>query len=253
MIRTVTIFSPKTIRWTALGLIVAYAAIFIILSVLILYAFVQIAAQGGGFVPRFETIQRKRLIATLAPFLSLSVIFVIAFVLYRKAKYTLSILICPLLLVVTIVAGQTYNYYNPDPIQYNFGPLDRPASGFLVLAPNSLPTDFSEKRHHYSRNHYTIDLVRDTKHGREFLHISESVTAQFGEPNLKFLAVEFTYQGELGRVYAQTAREDEERITYSLFWYNGPKQRLYIYFVAPKRSGYMPDEVIRILKSMVVQ
>jgi hypothetical protein len=108
--------SPKIIRWIALGLLVAYIAIFIALSAMILSVFASMVAQGGGFVPGFETIQLKRLIAFLAPYLSLPVLFVVALIFYRKMKYRVSIIVSLILLLTIFGTAQTYLHYNPDPI-----------------------------------------------------------------------------------------------------------------------------------------
>jgi hypothetical protein len=143
------IFGPNTIRFSARCLLAGYVLIFAALTALLIFAYGQVIAQGGGFATGFESIQFRRLIAFLAPYLALPAAFLLALILYRQSRYTLSIVVALGLLVAVFGTGQAYLRYQPDPIRDNFGPRAAPVFGFLILPADALPSGFVEKHHFF--------------------------------------------------------------------------------------------------------
>jgi hypothetical protein len=242
-------FSTNTPPLAARCFLVGYVLIFAALTALLILAFRHVVAEGGGFVIGFESIQFRRLIALLAPYLALPVAFAVALILYRRSRYALSVFVALGLLVAVFGAGQVYLRYQPDPIRENFGPRPAPVSGFLVLSSDALPPGFVEKRHFFSKREYSIDFVRTTANGVQRLQIIESDLTKFVEPKQQS-PIEFVHHGKTGRVYTVPDRKNPDRVTHYLFWLNPPKQRLMLTLSSSISDNIAPSQLVDILQSM---
>jgi hypothetical protein len=99
---------------------------------------------------------------------------------------------------------------------------------------------------------YATKFTKTSENGTEFLSIVESDITKFLEPKNFQSVTEFTYRGQLGRVYSLEDQKDKNKMTHSLYWYSGPKQRIHLSISAPKLSEYSPGHLVRILESMQV-
>jgi hypothetical protein len=243
------IFSTKKLRLAARCLLVGYPLIFAALTVLLIFAFRHVITEGGGFITGFESIQFRRLIALLAPYLALPIAFVLALILYRQSRYALSVSAALGLLVVVFGTGQAYLRYQPDPIRDNFGPRAAPVSGFLILSPDALPSGFVEKRHFFSKREYSIDFVRTTGNGIQRLQVIESDLTKFVEPKQQS-PIEFVHRGMTGRLYTVPDRMNPNRVTHYLFWLNPPKQRLMLTLSSSTSDNIAASQLVDILQSM---
>ena len=111
-----------------------------------------------------------------------------------------------------------------DPIRENFGPRPSPWPGFLAL--EKMPLGFSEKRHFFSRHQYEVLLAKRSERREAVLHILESDITIFLEPKDRPATKQFTFQGQPGRVFCRPKAQDTDYTSCTLYWYNGPMQRL---------------------------
>jgi hypothetical protein len=119
------ILSPSVL-WTQVVL-------FVLGTAYVLWAFSLVVAAGAGFVPGFESIQLRRLVAYFAPYLVLPVSFIVSLFLHIRRKYG----------TATWNAGQIYLVVVPDPIIDSLGA--RPAPSFF------LRKGYQKTAHHYTK------------------------------------------------------------------------------------------------------
>lgn len=224
------------------------ALLFALATVYVVWRFNQVIRAGGWFVPGFETIELRRLIAGLAPYLVLPVGIIVSFFLHRNGRYAASASFPVVLLAIVAVSGQVYLAGVPDPIKENFGPRPLPYAGFLILPPEQVPTGFQEISHHYTKQEYSISFRKVLDDDQIDLDIVESPITEFSLNQLK-LVREFDYRGITGRVYA--AHDGKwGRTILNLIWLNPPRQRIAIYLTQRTGDDYSPEDLIRILQSM---
>lgn len=137
-----------------------------------------------------------------------------------------------------------------DPIKENFGPRPSPYPGFLAI--NEIPQGFAERRHFYSRRQYEVELTRTTERGVANLHILESDITIFLEPKDRSPKKQFAFQGQPGRVFCRAKGPKDIYDSCTLYWFNGPKQRLSIYLEDPMLDERSPDYLIEILENMKI-
>lgn len=223
-------------------------SLFAVLTLGVVWGFMQAIEAGAGFVPGFESVQFHRLIAYLAPYLVLPVSIIFSFLLHIRAKYRAA-LYSPLILVgILFIAGQLYLMAVPDPIVENFGSRPSPYPGFLVLPPERAPAGFQETSHHYTKREYRVQFTKMMDGKKVDLEISESDITQFLHDNSK-LVREFTHRGVTGHVYT-SYNEKLQKITLNLIWLNPPKQRISIYLTQTPDGSFSPDDLIQILADM---
>ena len=224
------------------------AALFALATIYLIWAFNEVVAEGGGFVPGFEGIMLRRLISFLAPYLLLPVSTIVSFFLHKSGKYTTAVGFPLVLLALAIIAGQIYRTAVPDPIEDNFGVRPAPYEGFLVLLPAAVPAGFQETTHHYTKQEYTIQFTKSLNDERIDLDIVESPITQLVHDQSKLLQ-EFRYRGIVGHVYA-SYNDRTKKTTLNLIWLNPPRQRISIYLTQTRANDYSPEDVIKILESM---
>jgi len=222
------------------------ALLFALGTVYLIWAFNQVIRAGAGFVPGFESIELRRLIATLAPYLVLPVGIIVSFLLHRSRRYAAAVSFPVILLAVIAVAGQLYRAVVPDPILDNFGPRPAPYPGFLILPSEEAPPGFQEVSHRYTKQEYEIKFRKTQNDDRIDLDIFESPITQFLYSQSK-LVREFDYQGITGHVYAYGGKRGKEM---TLVWLNPPKQRISISLTQSAGDDYSPEDIINVLKSM---
>lgn len=224
------------------------ALLFALGTAYVVWGFIRVVEAGAWFVPGFESIELRRLIATLAPYLVLPV-GIISFILaLQKWKYGTAASFPLVLVALAVVAGQLYLTAVPDPVMENFGPRPLPYPGFLVLPPEGVPPGFQEVSHHYTKQEYGIRFRKMLNGDPIDLDIIESPTTKFVYDQSK-LVREFDHQEVTGRVYA--AYNDRSRkTTLNLIWLNPPKQRISIYLTQSVGNDYSPEDLIRVLESM---
>lgn len=212
------------------------------------FSFVEVARQGGGFVPGFENTETLRLVAFLAPYLVLPLTAISAFVLRKKERFRLAIWVPIISIIVIFVAGQSFLKAVPDPIKENFGDRASPYPGFLILPPSEIPSGFKEVRHHYTKREYTISFIQMVNGKKINLDIAEGDFVNFSH-NGETLVQEFLFQGVKGQVYFYHDKRTSED-SYSLNWLNPPKQRIAIYLTQTPDKSYSPRDLINILVEM---
>jgi hypothetical protein len=176
------------------------AILFILLTIAVVWMYVEIVMAGGGFDARFASTQFSRLVAFLAPYLALPVSIVLTLIFYKNGKHRRAIWLPLALIAITFVAGQSYLKVVPDPIQENFGARSEPYPGFLVLPEDAVPEGFKEVKHWYSKRQYTISFTKMVDGKKIDLDISEGDHIRFIHSGSE-LVQEFDYQGITGQVY----------------------------------------------------
>ena len=197
------------------------ALLFALGTVYVIWGFSQVIRAGAGFVPGFESIELRRLIATLAPYLVLPIGIIFSFLLYRNGRYGTAACFPLVLVAFAAVAGRLYLTAVPDPIIENFGPRPLPYAGFLILPSEQVPTGFQEVSHRYTKQEYSIRFRRMLNDDQIDLEIFESPTTQFVYDQSK-LVREFDHRGITGRVYA--AHDGKRGNKLNLIWLNPPRQ-----------------------------
>jgi hypothetical protein len=224
------------------------ALLFALGTVYVISTFHQVVRSGGGFVPGFESIELRRLIASLAPYLVLPLGIIFSFLLHRIGRYGAAASFPLGLVVFAVAAGQLYLRAVPDPIMENFGARPLPYPDFLVLPPEGIPPGFQEVSHHYTKQEYGIRFRKMLNGDPIDLDIIESPITKFVHDRSK-LVREFDHQEVTGRVYV--ANNDKSRkTTLNLIWLNPPKQRISIYLTQSVDNDYSPEDLIRVLESM---
>src|SRR5262252_108531 len=224
------------------------AVLFALATVYLIWAFIKVLAAGAGFVPGFESVMLRRLIAFLAPYLVLPISIMFSLFLHNSGKYAAAVGFPLALVALAIIAGQIYRTVVPDPIIDNFGARAAPYPGFLVLFPDAVPAGFQETAHHYTKQEYAIHFTKMLNGERVDLDIVESPTTQFVLGQSK-LVRQFTYQGMPGHVYA-SYNDKTEKTTINLIWLNPPRQRISIYLTQTRGNDYSPEDVIKVLERM---
>jgi hypothetical protein len=214
----------------------------------VVWGFNQVIRAGGGFVPGFESIELRRLIATLAPYLILPISIIVSFALHRNGRYGAAASFPIILLASVAMGGQLYRAAVPDPIMDNFGPRPLPYPGFLVLPSEQVPTGFQEVSHQYTKQYYGVRFRKMLNDDQIELDIAESPTTTFVYDQAK-LVQEFDHQGITGRVYA-TYDGKRAKAMLNLIWLNPPRQRIAIYLTQRNGDDYSPEDLVRILQSM---
>jgi len=136
-----------------------------------------------------------------------------------------------------------------DPIGENFGTHAAPYHGFLVLPIEAVPPDFKEISHHYSKSEYEISFMKIVAGKRIDLDIAEGDSIMFVHTGAE-LVQEFTHQGVTGQVYIFHNKKTQET-SFNLIWLNPPKQRVLISLTQTPTNEYSPENLIKILKSMI--
>jgi hypothetical protein len=209
---------------------------------------IQIINAAAGFVPGFESIQSRRLVAFLTPYLVLPLSFIFSLLLYRSQNYFGAVLVPAIFVAAALVVGQIYRTLVPDPIQENFGSRPLPYPGFLVLPPEGVPSGFQERDHHYTKQEYSVHFTKMLNGTPLYLHIVESPVTIFVH-NTSKLVMDFFYKDILGHVYT-THDDNTDTTTLNLIWLNPPKQRISIYLTQTPEDDYSPDDLVKILESM---
>jgi len=222
------------------------ALLFALGTIYLIWGLKQVIEAGAGFVPPFESIQLRRLIAFLAPYFVLPISIIFSILLYRTKKYGTAACFPLVLVAFAVITGQLYLTVVPDPIAENFGPRPAPYPGFLVLPPEEIPRGFQENTHHYSKQEYTIHFTRKLNGDQIDLDIVESPITRFVYDQSRIVR-EFNHQGIVGRVYAAN---DGGKSMLNLIWLNPPKQRISIYLMQRLGNDYSPEDLIKILESM---
>ena len=222
--------------------------LFALLTLWVIWGFMQVVEAGAGFVPDFESVQFRRLIAYLAPYLVLPVSIIFSFLLHIRAKYR-AVLYSPLILVgILFIGGRLYLMAVPDPIVENFGSRPSPYPGFLVLPAERVPPSFQETSHHYTKREYRVQFKKMMNGKRVDLEIAESDITKFIHDKSK-LVREFTYRGITVHIYT-SYNEKLQQITLNLIWLNPSKQRISIYLTQTPDDSFSADDLIQILASM---
>jgi len=205
--------------------------------------------EGAGFVPAFESIEQRRLVAVLLPYLVLPIGAAFSLLLFWKGRYRAAAALPIVVTAGVFIAGRLYLMVVPDPIVENFGVRPQPYSGFLILPFERIPDGFGEVSHHYTKSEYTIRYRKALNNGGHVdLDIAEGPITQF-VVNETELVRRFDYQAITARVYASNNTKRGET-TLNLVWLNPPRQRIAIYLTQPEGSGYSPEDLIRVLESM---
>lgn len=224
------------------------ALLFVLGTVYVIWGFDQVIRAGGGFVPGFESVESRRLIASLAPYLVLPVGIVLSYLFHRRGRYAAAASFSLVLLAGVTMAGRLYLVAVPDPIIDNFGPRPLPYAGFLVLPSERVPAGFQEVSHHYTKQEYNIRFRKTLNDDQVDLDIIESPITKFVyDPSTEVR--EFEYRGITGRVYA-THDGKGGKTMLNLIWLNPPRQRIAIYLAQRNGADYSPDNLIDILQSM---
>jgi hypothetical protein len=223
------------------------AIIFIALTLFISVAFLRIASAGAGFNSPFESIQKRRLVATLAPYFVLLISTIISLSFYNRALYGTSIWSSFALITLVSIVSRLYLFVVPDPIMDNYGPRQAPQPGFLVLPAASAPPGFTEVRHHYTKRDCSIDFVKNMGDQCARLSITQSEGCVFSHGNSEPI-MNFLHAGVVGHVYAHGNESTSNRCL-SLIWLNPPKQRLSIYLTQPS-NDLTPEFLVELLKKM---
>jgi hypothetical protein len=218
------------------------AALFALGTVFVIWGFNKVVGAGAGFVPGFKSIELRRLIATLAPYLVLPVSIIFSLLLHSNGRYGTAASLPLVPVAFATVAGRLYLTAVPDPIMENFGPRPLPYPGFLVLPPEGIPPGFQEVSHHYTKQEYGVRFRKMLNGDRIDLDIIESPTTKFVYDQ-STLVREFDHQGVTGRVYSG-------KTTLNLIWLNPPKQRISIYLTQSVGNDSSPEDLIRVLESM---
>jgi hypothetical protein len=236
------------IKRVAASVLWLQVVLFALGTIYLAWAFQHAVMEGAGFVPGFEAIEQRRLIAALAPYLVLPLGVGFSFLLFRKGRYRAAAFLSFIIAASAIVAGQLYLKKVPDPIVENFGARPQPYSGFLIMPFEKIPDGFREVSHHYTKSEYRVRLKKTLNTDSFDLNISESPFTQFvvNEANL---VQKFEYRAITGSIYiSHNAKRGEA--TLNLLWLNPPQQRISIYLSQPEGSNYSPDDLIHVLESM---
>jgi hypothetical protein len=221
--------------------------LFALWTIYLAWLFQRVVMAGAGFVPGFEVIEQRRLIATLAPYLVLPFGVTFSFLLFRKGRYRAAASLSFAIAFGAFVAGRLYLTKVPDPVEDNFGARPQPYTGFLVVPLERIPYGFSEVSHHYTRSEYVIRFKKALNNGSVDLDIFESPFTKFFVKETNFIRT-FEYQAITGRIYV--SHDTKGETTLNLVWLNPPQQRISIYLSQPDGYIYSPDDLIRMLESL---
>ena len=245
----VTVTGPiMNMKHIAASVLWLQIVLFVLGTIYLAWLFLQVVMAGAGFVPGFEAIEQRRLIARLAPYLVLPFGAALSLLLFRKGRYRAAASLSFVMAAGAFVAGQLYLTRVPDPIVENFGARPQPYSGFLVIPSEKMPDGFREVSHHYTKSEYSISFKKVLSNGNADLDIIESPFTKFVFKETDFVR-KFEHQAIPGSIYNSHNTKRGET-TLNLVWLNPPRQRISIYLTQPEGSDYSPDDLIRLLESM---
>jgi hypothetical protein len=222
--------------------------LFALWTIYLAWLFQRVVMAGAGFVPGFEVIEQRRLIATLAPYLVLPFGVVFSFLLFRKGCFRAAASLSFAIAFLAFVAGRLYLTEVLDPVEDNFGVRPQPYSGFLILPLEKALDGFNEVSHHYTKSEYVIRLKKALNNGSVDLDIFESPFTKFMVNEANFVRT-VEYRAITGRIYASHNTKRGET-TLNLVWLNPPQQRISIYLSQPDGYIYSPDDLIRVLETL---